>query len=181
MLRIALDMDDVLADTHGKLVQIILEDFETSLTEKELNNASLKSLLHPRQYRKITEILNAPGFFRDIPVMDDAVDVVRELSKYYEIFVASAAMEFRNSLIDKFDWLDEHFPFIHWKNRVLCGDKSIIKADYLIDDHAFNLIAFSGKGILFNAAGNLDEKGFDRVMNWQEVAEKFLGNAKRTF
>jgi len=178
MLRIALDMDDVLADTHGKLVKIILKDFDTSLTEKDLNGASLRSLLHPKQYKKVVSVLNAPGFFRDIPVMKDAVEVVRELSGYYEIFVASAAMEFRNSLIDKFDWLDEHFPFIHWKNRVLCGDKSILKAHYLIDDHVFNLVNFSGKGILFNAPHNLEDTRFDRVMNWKEVGERFLGNSQ---
>lgn len=176
MLRIALDMDDVLADTHGKLTDIILKDFDTSLTREELNSAPVRTLLHPKQYKKLTEVLNAPGFFRDVPVMEDAQEVVKELSKYYEIFVASAAMEFRNSLIDKFDWLDEFFPFIHWRNRVLCGDKSVIKADYLIDDHTFNLVNFSGKGILFNAAGNLHEKGFDRVMNWKEIGERFLGS-----
>ncbi len=178
MLRIALDMDDVLADTHGRLVEIILRDFDTSLTEKDLNGASLRSLLHPKQYKKVVSVLNEPGFFRDIPVMKDAVEVVKELSGYYEIFVASAAMEFRNSLIDKYDWLDEHFPFIHWKNRVLCGDKSIVKADYLIDDHVFNLVNFSGKGILFNAPHNLEDTRFDRVMSWKEVGERFLGNSR---
>lgn len=176
MLRITLDLDDVLADTHGKMVDIILNDFDTTLTREDLNRAPLRKLLHPKQYKKIVSILNEPHFFRDIPVKEDAVEVVKELSKYYEIFVASAAMEFRNSLIDKFDWLDEHFPFIHWKNRVLCGDKSIIKSDYLIDDHTFNLVNFAGKGILFSAPHNLEEKGFDRVENWQEIRERFLGS-----
>lgn len=175
MLRITLDMDDVLADTHGKLVDVILNEFDTTLTREDLNSAPLRKLLHPKQYKKIVDILNAPRFFRDIPVKDDAVEVVRELSGYYEIFVASAAMEFRNSLIDKFDWLDEHFPFIHWKNRVLCGNKSILKSDYLIDDHAFNLETFAGKGILFTAPHNLDETRFERVSHWQEIREMFLG------
>lgn len=172
-------MDDVLADTHGKLADIVLREFDTTLSRKDLDSAPIRSLLHPKQYRKLVDLLNQPGFFRDVPVMKDAQEVVRELSDYYEIFVASAAMEFRNSLIDKFDWLDEFFPFIHWKNRVLCGDKSVIKADYLIDDHAFNLANFSGKGILFNAPVNLHEKGYDRVMNWREIHERFLGKPKR--
>lgn len=180
MLRIALDMDDVLADTHGKLVEIVLREFETSLTKQDLHRAPIRSLLHPKQFKKLTEIINQPGFFRDVPVMKDAQEVVKELSEYYEIFVASAAMEFRNSLIDKYDWLDEFFPSIHWKNRVLCGDKSVIKADYLIDDHAFNLVNFSGKGILFNAAVNLHEKGFDRVMDWQDIRARFLGRYSTT-
>ncbi len=174
MKRIALDMDDVMADTHGKLVTIILNEFDTSLTEADLHGDSLRRLLHPKQYKRLTEILNAPGFFRDIPVMEGAKETVLALSKYYEIFVASAAMEFRNSLIDKFDWLDEHFPVIHWRNRVLCGDKSILKADYLVDDQVRNLEGFQGKGILYNSPNNQQASRFHRVTNWREIGELFL-------
>ncbi|HMQ89055.1 MAG TPA: 5'(3')-deoxyribonucleotidase, partial [Flavilitoribacter sp.] len=66
-------------------------------------------------------------------------------------------------------WLADHFPFIHWKNIVFCGDKSIIKADYMIDDHVKNLLNFDGKGLLFTASHNAEETRFTRVNNWREV------------
>ena len=51
----------------------------------------------------------------------------------------------------------------------MCGDKSIISADYMIDDHAFNLKVFQGKGLLFTASHNIGETEFERVNNWEEV------------
>ena len=174
MLRLTLDMDDVLADTHEKLIDIVLNDFTNTITEKDLRENSLKSLLHPKQLAKLHRIMNSEGFFADIAVKKDAVDVVYSLSKYYEIFVATACMEFPNSFKNKFDWLHTNFGFIPWTNIVFCGYKSIIHSDYLIDDHVRNLVAFKGEGILFTAAHNLRDTTFKRVSSWKDVSELFL-------
>lgn len=177
MLRITLDMDDVLADTYGKLIDYALNEFDTTHLPGDFRQQPLRELLHPKQMTKLSEYLNQPGFFRDIPVMDGAVHTVKELSQYYEIFVATAAMEFPNSFREKFDWLAAHFPFISWQNIVFCGDKSIIASDYLIDDHIKNMVSFTGKGILFSAPHNLKENAYPRVASWREVGEMFLPKA----
>lgn len=174
MLRVALDMDDVLANTHEKLVDIALNEFDIVYSKEEMMQDSLRNLLHPKQFAKIRSVLFSDGFFADIPVKEGAIETVYEMSNYYEIFIATAAMEFPNSFVDKYNWMKKYFPFIHYQNIVFCGDKSIIKADYLIDDHAKNLLPFSGKGILFTAPHNLKVTGFERVNSWTEVAELFL-------
>jgi len=174
MLRLTLDVDDVLADTHEKLVNIVLNDFGTTLTETELNSRALRELLHPKQLTKLHRIINTPGFFTDINVKKGAVETVFKLSKFYEIYIATACMEFPNSFKDKFDWLHKNFPFIPWTNIVFCGYKSIINSDYLIDDHVRNLVAFKGEGILFTAPHNLNEHTFRRVSSWNDVSELFL-------
>jgi 5'(3')-deoxyribonucleotidase len=91
------------------------------------------------------------------------------LQENYDIFIVSAAMEFPNSLIEKHDWLQEHFPFISWKNIVFCGDKRVIDTDYLIDDHLKNLDFCKGMPILFTASHNINVTKHKRVDNWQEV------------
>ena len=174
MLRLTLDMDDVLANTHEKLVRIILSDFDTTLNEKDLNSKALRELLHPKQLTKLNKIIDTPGFFADIQVMEGAQETVYRLSKFYELFVATACMEFPTSFKDKYDWLKKFFPFIPWTNIVFCGYKSIIQSDYLLDDHVRNLVAFKGQGILFSAPHNLKETAYTRVSNWNEVSELFL-------
>jgi len=176
MLRLTLDMDDVMADTHKKLVSIILKDFNTTLFEKDFEATPIRELLHPKQLARLRKIMNEPGFFADVEVKQDARETIYQLSHYYEIYVATAAMEFPNSFKDKFDWLKKHFDFIPWSNIVFCGHKSIIHSDYLIDDHVRNLDAFKGEGILFSATHNLRDKSYRRVANWKEVAELFLPN-----
>lgn len=82
-----------------------------------------------------------------------------------------------NSLGPKFRWLRRHFPFILPSHYVFCGDKSILRAAYLIDDQPKNLIGFEGQGLLFTAPHNTSTdtsaSGFVRVNNWQEVAQYF--------
>jgi len=83
-------------------------------------------------------------------------------------------MQFPNSLEEKSEWLDEHFPFIHWRNRILCGNKHILNGDVLIDDRNHNLENFQGRPLLFTSPHNINTNGFERVNSWDEVAEKLL-------
>ena len=105
--------------------------------------------------------------------MEDSQEVVKWLHQHYDIYIVTSAMEFKNSLIDKYNWLEKNFPFIHWKKIVMCGDKSIIKADYMIDDHVRNLENFEGKGLLFTSTHNIHETRFPRANNWKEVRAFF--------
>jgi 5'-nucleotidase len=174
MLRLTLDMDDVMANTHEKLVDIVLNEFDTVYDLEDFSFKSLNELLHPKQLKRLSKIIRQPGFFVDVAVKKDAVETVYQLSQYYEVYVATAAMEFPNSFREKFDWLARHFDFIPWTNVVFCGDKSIIASDYLLDDHPRNLRAFRGEGVLFSSPHNLKETAFKRVSSWKEVAELFL-------
>ena len=58
---------------------------------------------------------------------------------------------------------------------VFCGDKNIIKADIMIDDHPKNLDPFSGKTIMFTQPHNLllNSTLHKRADSWTEI-EKLL-------
>jgi 5'(3')-deoxyribonucleotidase len=99
--------------------------------------------------------------------------MVEKLHNKYEVYIASAAQEFPYSLAHKNDWLDKYFPFIHWKRRIFCGDKSVLKADVLIDDNDFNLSDFDGRRIMFSASHNLNETKYERLENWLEAEKLF--------
>lgn len=163
-------MDEVIADVMPKFEWLYEQEFGIPIRRADYWG---KKIYDIEGARKIREFLHQKGFFADLPVMPHSQEVVRELAETYDIFVVTAATEFRNSLEDKYDWLQHHFPFIHWKNFVLCGDKSIIQADYMIDDHIRNLEAFRGFPILYTATHNIHENRFTRVDNWLEVQAFF--------
>jgi 5'-nucleotidase len=172
--RLIFDQDDVLADTNGKLVEMVLNEFGIDLPRTAFVHQTFQELLPPADHKRLYEAIHAPGFFADIPVKENAVEVVSELSEKYEIFVATAAMEFPNSFREKYDWLQHYFPFIHWSNIVFCGDKSILQGDYLIDDMARNFANFGGEAVLFSMPHNRTETVYGRVANWNDIAAKFL-------
>ncbi|MFP4096538.1 MAG: 5' nucleotidase, NT5C type [Cyclobacteriaceae bacterium] len=172
--RIAVDMDEVMADALGKLIRLYEEEYQQQVDHERLPGYYLHEILPEEHQHCVREFLFRKDFFKDLEVMPDSQEVIRALQQKYEVFIVTAAMEFPDSLAHKYCWLQEHFPFLHWKNFVFCGDKSIIKADYLIDDHAKNLLHFSGEPIMYSSPHNMNDKRFRRVNNWQEVAEIFL-------
>lgn len=169
--RIAIDMDEVMAHVEPKFQEIYQREFGETITREDYWGKKIYGIREEVKY--IRNFLHEKGFFRDLEVMPDSQEVVRELMEDYDVFITTAAMEFRSSFEDKYDWLREHFPFLHWKNFVFCGDKSIIRADYMIDDHVRNLVSFEGTGLLFTASHNIHEDRFVRVDSWKEVREYF--------
>ncbi|GAB4247762.1 MAG: 5'-3'-deoxyribonucleotidase [Saprospiraceae bacterium] len=168
--RIALDMDEVLADVVPKFLDFYERDFGRRPKKEEWWGKKIYQLPNASHIRGY---LHEPGFFADLPVMEGSVEIVQWLCRYFDVFAVTAATEFPNSLRDKYDWLEKHFPFIGWKKLVLCGDKSIICADYMIDDHAYNLERFKGVPLLYTSSHNVDETRFTRLNNWAEVRAFF--------
>ncbi|MDB5117388.1 MAG: 5(3)-deoxyribonucleotidase [Mucilaginibacter sp.] len=171
--RIGIDMDEVVADTIKKFIDIyrINHDFEIipeNMTGKEIGD------MLPAELNAIKrDYINQQGFFRDIPVIPGSQQVVKELCKKYDVYIVSAAMEFKNSFLDKYEWLQEHFPFIPWTNIIFCGHK-IVNVDVLIDDRIKNFVNYDGRKLLYTSPHNLLINDYERVNNWQEVADKLL-------
>lgn len=169
--KLLIDMDGVLADVYSQFI---------AFEEKESGNKlSVESLLGKDEYQAFKngrKHVCSPGFFRLAPLIDDCVAVVKLLNQQYELFIVSAAMEFPSSLLEKHDWLAEHFPFISWKQIVFCGSKTVVQGDIMIDDHYKNLDHFKGQTILFTQPHNAghDNKGHTRVQSWNEIAGLLL-------
>ena len=171
MERLAVDMDGVLADVYEQFFRYDEKDFgKRRLLEEVIGVEERKA------FPRINEYVYAKGFFRTAPVVKDSVDVVAELNKNYELFIVSAAMEFPQSLAEKLEWLNEHFPFLTWKQVVFCGSKAIIDADIMVDDHFKNLDLFKGTTILFTQPHNqLKNAGrHKRTDSWHEIASILL-------
>ena len=172
--RVIIDMDEVIADTMGKMVSWYEKEYGGMVDHSVMREGSWVSGFPETHRQFIRQRLFEPGFFRDIPVIENSQDVLREMNERYEIFIVSAAVEFPNSLKDKLEWLLDHFPYFSWRQLVLCGDKRMINGDHMIDDHARNLEHFNGEKYLFTSFHNLNVQGYRRVNNWQEVGDIFL-------
>ncbi|UOF92498.1 5'-3'-deoxyribonucleotidase [Fodinisporobacter ferrooxydans] len=170
--RIAIDMDQVIADTLVSLLDYYNKQYDDCLTEKDLYGKKLREVA--KCGIQVQELYKIPKFFKELKVMEHSQEVIRELSKHYEIFITTAAMEVPTSFTEKYEWLNEHFPFIPDSHIVFCGDKSIIHADYLIDDSPRHFTRFKGQGILYTAPHNLHVTGYTRVNSWKDVADMFL-------
>jgi 5'(3')-deoxyribonucleotidase len=174
MMRIAIDMDEVIADTLAKFLHVCKTELGLSLSKSDLAGRNLFDVVGKQDFPTIRTIVFERHFFADLDVMPDSQEVIRKLMEHYEVFISSSAMEVPTSFTAKFDWLTRHFPFIPSSNIVFCGDKSVLNADYLIDDNARHFERFRGEGILFSAPHNLHVQGYRRVGGWPDVAALLL-------
>jgi 5'(3')-deoxyribonucleotidase len=173
MKRILVDMDGVIADVYPRFFELYEHETGHKKTMGEIIGLK-EGEAFPELYRWV----QTPGFFQTIPVMADSQRVLKLLNETYEILVISMATEFPVSLTDKQLWLNDHFPFISWKQSVFCGDKSLIPADLMIDDHFKNLDNFKGETIMFIQPHNINNTDHQHkiVSSWSEIEKLLLAD-----
>ena len=163
-------MDGVLADVYARFFELYKEGTGLTKTTNEI-----MGLKEAEAFPEAIRWVETTGFFRSLPVIPDSQRVLKLLNESYEIIVISMATEYPASLTDKQLWLNDHFPFINWKQIVFCGNKSLIPADLMIDDHFKNLDNFDGETIMFTQPHNINavDHHHRRVSSWAEI-EKIL-------
>jgi 5'(3')-deoxyribonucleotidase len=172
-ISIAVDMDGVLADTETHFIQYYEAESGGKVDRKTLLGVPESQAFDDKT--AVHRYVHTAGFFRSLPLIPGSVSAVKTLMEHFDVYIVSAAMEFPLSLFEKKQCLEENLPFVSWKNIVFCGDKSIIKTDYLIDDHLKNLDHFSGIPLMFTASHNVYLDRHHRLNNWEEILKYFEG------
>lgn len=107
--------------------------------------------------------------FSGLSVIPGSQKAVKYLSENFDVYIATAAMEYPASCQYKFRWLVENFPFLNPSNFIFCGKKNILNVDFLVDDNARHFEGFCGQGILFFAAHNARTSWDFKVNSWDET------------
>lgn len=100
--RIAIDMDEVLADTLSHFLAEYNREFGDTITKSDLVERKLADIIPADQRARLRHYALSPGFFRSIPLMPGSAEVFAELRERYEVFIATAAMEFPSSYNEKY-------------------------------------------------------------------------------
>jgi len=132
------DMDGVISDFDGAFLKrwrerhpekffVPLEE-RTTFYVKEQYPDDLKPL--------VSEIVWAPGFFRGMLPIEGAKEALFEMDAMgTEVFICTSPLStYKNCVLEKFEWVDKHLGTGWTKRIILTRDKTLVKADILIDD-----------------------------------------------
>ena len=175
-LRIAVDMDEVIADAFTEHLRRYNRTFDAALRAEDVRGRHIVDCV-PAAHREATLAMVDESFFQSLEVVPGAQEALGELAARHDLFIVSAAMDVPFSFAAKYRWLQQHFPFIPSSNIVFCGDKAIVHADYLIDDRPYHFERFTGQGLLFSAPHNAHEMRYPRFESWAALLE-FLRHAE---
>jgi len=106
-----------------------------------------------RNELKITgeELCMKENSFATLPVTEGAIEAVRELTIYHDVTILTSPWFDRpQSMVEKWNWLQEFFPYFTTNKKVIfTKKKDLIHGTLLIDDHPDWNGAPSFKGRLF--------------------------------
>ncbi len=171
-MRILVDMDGVLADFEGGFLKLWMQKHPQKIhIPLEERNVFYITDQYPAEWKSdIHEILTAPNFFRELEPIPGGHDAINEMKSLgIEVFICTSPLTaYRNCVLEKFEWVNEHLG-PEWTHKIiLTSDKTLVHADILIDDRPElpGVDVPRWEHVLFEAAynANLPEK---RRINWQ--------------
>lgn len=191
-LRIAVDVDDVLAENAAGIVAFSNQRWGTNLTVDDYDEhwAKMWQVDNAEVKRRSAELMDA-GLGTGYGHIGGALEVLEHLAQHHHLMIAtSRCLQVKG---DTIAWIDEHFPGIFASTAVyfsgiwdeLTNDShratkaelmTQINADVLIDDqlkHCQAVAAHGRNALLFgdyawNQAATLPA-GVVRCTNWYEV------------
>src|ERR1700749_754931 len=97
MLRVLIDMDDVMADAVTRFLDWYERDFGVRYTKEQLHGTKLSEIVPSENKQTVLMYPHQPGFFKDLPVIEGSKEIIEKMNNKYEVFIVSAAMEFKHS------------------------------------------------------------------------------------
>ena len=137
-MRILVDMDGVITDFDTEFLQrwrdrhpekfYVPVEKRTTFYVKDEYPEELKPL--------VAEILLESSFFRDMRPVLGAREALEEMQGAgFEVFICSSPLStYRNCVSEKYEWVEKYLGPSWVRQVILTKDKTIIKADFLIDD-----------------------------------------------
>jgi len=161
---ILIDMDMVIADFNDGFHRAWVEKFPD---REVIPLSKRKDFYLTKDYGNvfksdIVNILHSEGFFLGLSPLNGALEGFAALKKRYkEVRICTTPLRNAHSSYEKWMWVANNLSEEDASNMILCRDKTLIMADYLIDDkpNIEGLKTPVWKHIIFTQPYNIEIEG----------------------
>lgn len=133
-----LDMDGPLANFDQALYSVC-QHLGIELNIKGLDDPNRKyymtdNMVHANEKLMIRDLLDTSHFFQHIPVTDGAIEGVKELRQYFDVWICTKPLDANQFCRDdKMWWIKTYFPDLYSK-VIMTPKKSLVQGTILLDD-----------------------------------------------
>ncbi len=185
-MKIAVDIDGVLADQVGAVLKVIEKEYGLKFSKSDVDRAHW-TFAGRAIWSEIARLLADPEYTLNLPLIEGSQDGIEHLTGY-DMCVVTARRP--NAEEATKQWLNTHFPSLTEYYRASIGTKHSIPADILIDDLDVNITEFVKSdpnrcGILFVHPWSLNGTDIKSYSNqvyycpqWQSVVSAIENIAK---
>lgn len=169
---LAIDCDNVLADLAGPWAAWIARNHDPKFTLDRWTSFNVEECANGGSL--LYDFIAKGSTFRYLPVVEGAAEGLAALNEEYRVVVVSSvsAIFWHHRL----EWLAQHFPFLAPEQFVAMKDKSMLRADVLIDDSLTQLYGFAGGlPVVFDRPWNRSpSRPMLRAWDWSSLLEILL-------
>lgn len=169
---IAVDVDDVCIDFIPALLSLYNKDYKDNLTMDQITDWNILKFIDKQCGKNIYNYMKSPKvYLKALPVKDSLWGVnILKINGYRVIYLTV-----NNYGESKYEWLLNHGYIESDNDFVIAKDKSLIKANTLLDDNYENVINFGKSAWLMSKPWNIKYKHQKVAENWRDFIFKFLG------
>jgi len=176
-LKIAVDIDGVLADQVGAVLKVIEKEYGKRYSKKDIDRAHW-SFAGVELWSEIARLLADSEYVLRVPLIEGSQNAIKQITGH-DVFVVTARRP--NAEEATKQWLSAHFPCLTQYYHAKTGTKQNIPSDVLIDDLDMNIVEFvksdpSRRGILFVHPWSINDTDIENYSNqiyycpeWQSV------------
>lgn len=186
--KIMIDIDDTI--TLDSYLNVVNDFLKTNYTYEDIKDYWVDNIVPKEKMDEYLDFFyNKINIYDYAKISDNAIEVIQNLTKYYDVLICSAYIDYRtlldsvNIVTHKHKWLINNLPFVKPDNFIFTSRKDTINAEIKIDDKVDNLEGDAELKLLITAYHNknisnaeLKQKNIIRVNNWNEIAELLLNH-----
>ena len=163
---IACDIDDVILNLMSSWLHIYNKEFNHDLKPEDITDWDVSSFVKPEAKQKIYEYIDNKEVFHNANPVKGALSGIRKLKEWgFRIIYVTANNPFnvKQEWLNRNGFMNENIDFVQ------AYDKSLIHANYLLDDKLENCVNFKyGQPWLFSKPWNLKYNFSNRINGWDE-------------
>lgn len=170
---IVCDIDNICNNLTEKTLELYNSRSGKSVQMSDLTTYNFADCLPKEDADAIISLFKEKKLWNSLTPIAGASNGLKTLIKQgHRIYLATATDPINFAW--KVEWIKKNFSFINADNIIRIMDKSLLKADIIIDDHLDNLVGNTAYRICLDYPWNRDERkdfihDICRVHNWKEI------------